>query len=160
MKINQIISEGKLRGNWNIITVNELTGRQLAALKQNATRVGDQEVLGIIAQIEQERADYKRATRQAAQQASRPAATPKVDPNRVMYVIDNAIGNAFPDADPIDQITREMRKLGVSAHDLMGVLDRSVRATKSGESYHDYVRDVWQQHLNDNPDEFGTENPW
>ena len=158
MKINQIINEGKLRGNWNLVTVNELTGRQLAALKQNATRVGDQEVLGIIAQIEQERADHKRAKAAAVRpKTEKPV---QVELTRAMAIIDNAIGNAFPDSDPLDYIARDLSKFGVKDYNIGDLLDKAVRGTKSGRSYHEYVRNVWQQHLDDNPDEFGTNNPW
>lgn len=77
---------------------------------------------------------------------------PQFDYSSVMSDIDNAIGNAFPDGDPIDVLGT---KYG------MGTLDKAVRMLKAGSNYNDYVENVWQQHLADNPDlDSGQGNPW
>lgn len=61
--------------------------------------------------------------------------------DRVMFDIDNAIGQAYPDGEPFDYLTK---------YDIE-TLDKAVRANKVGRSFNDYVADVWEQHMQDNP---------
>lgn len=74
---------------------------------------------------------------------------PEINWGSVMMAIDAAIGSAFPDGDPIDYLSKYK----------IGDLDKAIRQNKAGKNYNDYVKSVWQQHIDDNPD-LGVENPW
>lgn len=84
--------------------------------------------------------------------------------DRLMLVIDDAIGNAFPDGDPFDAIFPKARKMGVPADDMLAWLDRAVRKAKAGKSYHAYLRDVWSDYTSGNMGHGDTykdlKNPW
>lgn len=145
------IAEGKLRGNWTPGNVRALPPRKRNVLKQNAINAGDQEVLDIIAAIERESAAVKKPA---------PAAAPAA-PNagRIMLMIDDAIGNSYPDGDPLDRLLpRLSREFGIGGDRAIAALDRAVAATKSGRDFNDYVRQVWQQHIDDSGS--GDVNPW
>ena len=94
----------------------------------------------------------------------RAAATPakplaKAIPNydRVFQDINSAIGDTFPDGDPIDAL---MRKYRDSYGDLnIDLLNKACRVN-GAKSYNDYVAKVWQQHMDDNPDLVQGGNPW
>lgn len=79
---------------------------------------------------------------------------PAVDLGRVMMAIDMAIGDSFPDGDPIDRLQKYMGNYGDSS-----LLDKAVRKYTKSKSYSDYVAANWQQHIDDNP-EFDQQNPW
>lgn len=81
----------------------------------------------------------------------------KADLHRVMMDIDAAIGNAFPDGDPMDVLLRKYKDHYGSLD--IDLLDKAVRNAKVGKNYHDYVAKVWDQHMGDNP-EHGGNNPW
>ena len=84
--------------------------------------------------------------------------------DRLMLLIDDAIGNAFPDGDPWDQLYPKMRKMGIRDYDMLDWLDRAVRKAKAGKSYHDYLRAVWNDYMSGNMghgDQFkDMTNPW
>lgn len=66
---------------------------------------------------------------------------------RLAYIVDEAIGNAFPDGDPFDAIAPKARKMGIPMDNLIDWLDRAVKkhiGHKGG--YHDYVATMWDQH--------------
>lgn len=99
----------------------------------------------------------RKAAKSAAARATRAKQAvpggPANDLSSVMMAIDAAIGNCFPDGDPIDYLQKyDMR-----------TLDKAVRQWAppgSAKNYNDYVAQVWQQHLDDNPDQDWGENPW
>jgi hypothetical protein len=86
------------------------------------------------------------ANRKSEREASRP------DYQSIMFKIDTAIGDVFPDGDPFDYLQSKYRGVDID------ILNKAVRATKNGRDFYSYVKNVWQQHIDDNPD-FG-ENPW
>jgi len=77
---------------------------------------------------------------------------PKKNYEGVQQAIDAAIGDAFPDGDPIDLLFDRYS---------MEELDKAVRSTKSGKNYNDYIKQAWQQNIDDSPERWGDmENPW
>lgn len=80
-------------------------------------------------------------------------------------IISDAVGNSFPDGDPFDSIYPKARRLGIPADNMIEWLDRAVKKAGMGESYHDYLADVWDDHIGDYNDMQGgaahhTQNPW
>lgn len=72
----------------------------------------------------------------------------------IMMKIDMSIGEVFPDGDPFEYLSSNYRNVTIER------LDKAVRATKNGRDYNSYIKKIWQQHLDDNPEaEFG-DNPW
>lgn len=84
--------------------------------------------------------------------------------NQLMLIIDDAIGNSFPDGDPFDHIWPKARALGVPANDVLEWLDRTIRKNRAGKSYHDYLSKVWDDYTSGNMghgDQFkDLDNPW
>jgi len=75
----------------------------------------------------------------------------KPDPMQIMYQIDVAIGNNFPDGDPADSLSEKYT---------MEVLDWAVRKAGAGKSYNEYIAHEWQSAMDDNPDYSGQKNPF
>ena len=93
----------------------------------------------------------------AAAKPMKPIAKAKPNYDRVFQDINSAIGDTFPDGDPIDAL---MRKYRDSYGDLnIDLLNKACRVN-GAKSYHDYVAKVWQQHMQDNPDLVQGGNPW
>ena len=108
-------------------------------------------------------ADLARSNRErmkkerAAATPAKPIAKAKPNYDRVFQDINSAIGDTFPDGDPIDAL---MRKYRDSYGDLnIDLLNKACRVN-GAKSYHDYVAKVWQQHMDDNPDLVQGGNPW
>lgn len=80
---------------------------------------------------------------------------------QLAYIIEEAIGNAFPDGDPFDAIMPAAKRIGLDAWDidLMDWVDRATKKyiTGSNMGYHDYLASVWDE-FNDQTDREG--NPW
>lgn len=93
----------------------------------------------------------------AAATPAKPIAKAKPNYDRVFQDINSAIGDTFPDGDPMDAL---MRKYRDSYGDLnIDLLNKACRVN-GAKSYHDYVAKVWQQHMQDNPDLVQGGNPW
>jgi hypothetical protein len=93
----------------------------------------------------------------AAATPAKPLAKAKPNYDRVFQDINSAIGDTFPDGDPMDAL---MRKYRDSYGDLnIDLLNKACRVN-GAKSYHDYVAKVWQQHMQDNPDLVQGGNPW
>jgi hypothetical protein len=68
--------------------------------------------------------------------------------DKLMEIIDEEIGNSFPDGDPFDGIFPRARKLGIRPDDLIDWLDRAVKKhTRTHTTYHDYLATVWKEHM-------------
>lgn len=65
--------------------------------------------------------EYARAEREANRK-------PKVDLGKVYRMVIDAIGNSFPDGDPIDHIIPALRRMGVASHDAMDVANKAMKA--------------------------------
>lgn len=63
------------------------------------------------------------------------------------YLIDEAIGRAFPDMDPFDIIWPRAYKMGIRAMDATEWLDRAVRKHMGGKDYQSYVQSSWADHM-------------
>jgi len=93
----------------------------------------------------------------AAAIPAKPLAKAKPNYDRVFQDINSAIGDTFPDGDPMDAL---MRKYRDSYGDLnIDLLNKACRVN-GAKSYHDYVAKVWQQYMQDNPDLVQGGNPW
>lgn len=137
MRVNEIITEASLQTNLSDYDLERMTRQELSKLAKQADDFGANAFLA----------------RVQAAMAKKPARAPQqagLSAQQIVMAIDDAIGNTFPDGDPIDTLYPRFTT---------DQLDRAVRATKSGRDYHSYVKQVWQQHLDDNP-EYGTDNPW
>lgn len=85
--------------------------------------------------------------------------------NQVLYklstVIQDAVGNAFPDGDPFDQIFPEARKLGVPANSVLEWLDRATKKHLGAKDYHTYLSEIWDDYISQTSDTLGSrDNPW
>lgn len=69
--------------------------------------------------------------------------------NKLADVISDAVGMSFPDGDPFDHIFPQARKMGIPADNVLAWLDRAVRKSGMGKSYHSYLQDLWQDQYND-----------
>jgi hypothetical protein len=69
--------------------------------------------------------------------------------SRVFMDIEMAVGDAFPDGDPLDKLLQKYD------------IDLLNKAAKSNgaKDYHSYVSNVWDQYMQDNPDH-QQHNPW
>jgi hypothetical protein len=83
---------------------------------------------------------------------------------RLAWIIDEAIGNAFPDGDPWDAIYPRARKMGIPDMDMLDWLDRAVKKNLGfPQGYHEYVATIWDQHsemLDTMPGNEPRPNPW
>lgn len=112
---------------------------------------------------EKQSAAKKAAARERAraERAAERAAKPQVNLDTVMMDIESAIGNAFPDGDPIDYL---MKKYSNQYGEIdMKTLDQAVKKNTHQNTFYDYLADVWDEHLSNYNDENYTdqlENPW
>lgn len=82
---------------------------------------------------------------------------------RLADMIDEAIGNAFPDGDPWDALYPKMRKMGIREYDMLDWLDRAVKKHLGAKDYHTYLRQSWGDHdqtLSTMPGYDSRPNPW
>jgi len=80
---------------------------------------------------------------------------------RLSNVIDEAIGNAFPDGDPFDIIYPAAIKMGIRPYDVLEWLDRAVRKHNGGKDYHSYLNNIWQDHMETiHPDGHHNKDAW
>jgi hypothetical protein len=173
------LDEG-LKANWNINTVSELTPQKLKALTLNAQKAGDERVLGIIKQVEQERYDVQVAAKKAAdaerkarkEEAARRKGDgfsfgdyflTKQDLFKVARKFEEVVGDTFPDGDPIDRmapwIKREFR---VPDWFTGEILDKSVEVHLGAKSYTKYLANSWDDFVADGmfPELENYPNPW
>jgi hypothetical protein len=61
-------------------------------------------------------------------------------------IIEEAVGNAFPDGDPFDAIAPKARRLGIPMDSLIDWLDRAAKKHLGFKSYHDYLANVWDDY--------------
>jgi len=89
--------------------------------------------------------------------AAAEAAMAKLD-----YIINDAVGNSFPDGDPWDAIAPRARRLGIREDDLIKWLDRWARkeaGVKGG--WHAYLANAWDDFASSDADTGShTRNPW
>lgn len=82
---------------------------------------------------------------------------------RLSYIIDEEIGNAFPDGDPFDNIAPKARKMGIPMDNILEWLDRAVKKHLGGKDYYSYLKMMWDQHgetLSTMPGYDPRPNPW
>lgn len=84
---------------------------------------------------------------------------------RLAYIIQEEVGNSWPDGDPWDHIAPRARKLGIPVDRLLEWLDRATRKYigKPYKDYHDYVASTWedfQDQTMDTHDLGDRRNPW
>jgi len=77
-------------------------------------------------------------------------------------IIQEAVGNAFPDGDPFDAIAPKARRLGIPMDNLIGWLDRATKKHLGFKNYHDYLANVWDDFsdLSSNMGDEPRTNPW
>jgi len=99
-----------------------------------------------------EKADDKRREKKAVDY--------NIDYAKLGRMIEDAVSNAVPDGDPIDQLIPYFRRLGID-YDIVKYLDRAVKMSpmlKSHKTYNGYLKDMWDTYIEQDPD-YG-ENPW
>ena len=78
-------------------------------------------------------------------------------------IIEQEIGNSFPDGDPFDHIAPRARRLGIPMGNLSEWMDRAAKKHLGTKDYHTYLADIWDDFIDGNTgnDEFqGQSNPW
>lgn len=89
--------------------------------------------------------EFKRDNSAATdKKAAAEAAMSKLD-----WIINDAVGNAFPDGDPFDAIAPRARRLGIPLDDLIKWLDRWARKEGGAKGWHDYLARVWDDQYAD-----------
>lgn len=80
----------------------------------------------------------------------------------IAQIIMAAVGNAFPDGDPFDAILpKVMRRYDIPSYEVIDWLDKAARKHLGTKNYYDYLRQVWQDYMDDNPGAYGLRsNPW
>lgn len=102
----------------------------------------------------EERADDKRREKKAVDY--------NIDYRKLGAMIEQAVGNAVPDGDPIDQFGPYFRRLGIE-YDWVKYLDRAVKMSpmlKHHKTYNGYLKDMWDSYLEQDPEWNNGENPW
>ena len=66
--------------------------------------------------------------------------------SKLATVIEDGVGNSFPDGDPFDYIAPRARKLGIQMDNLLAWLDRAAKKHLSAKSYHDYLDQIWDDY--------------
>lgn len=157
MKIKEIITEASLKTNWTDSELEDMSVGELKKLSQKADDFGIKQLVDRIASV----IANKKASRPAPQRSPKQSTNLSPDMvSKVMMRIDDAISRAFPDSDPLELLVRELSsEFGVRDYQVVELLDQAVLFSRSGRDYHDYVRTVWQQHIDDNPGAWG-ENPF
>lgn len=108
----------------------------------------------VAALVKMRRDNSAAVARGAANKAAAEAAMQKLD-----YIVQDAVGNAFPDGDPWDAIAPKARRLGIPEGDLLKWLDRWARKNagiKGG--WHAYLAQAWDDFNNDTG--LSPRNPW
>ena len=83
-------------------------------------------------------------------------ATDKASLSRVFQDIEMAVGDSFPDGDPMDLLMKKYKDRWGSID--MDLLNKAAKAN-GAKDYHSYVSNVWKQYMQDNP-EHSQHNPW
>jgi len=82
----------------------------------------------------------------------------------LMTIIDEEIGNSFPDSDPFDKIYQRARKLGIPADQMIEWFDRAVKKYSGGfKNYNEYLKMMWDEFSSGNmgSNEYSDmKNPW
>ena len=105
--------------------------------------------------------DFKRDTSKASAQKERVEKALE----RLAYIIQEEVGNSWPDGDPFDNIAPKARKLGIPMDRLIDWLDRATKKYigRPYKDYHDYVAGTWddfKDQTSDIQDLGNRRNPW
>lgn len=87
--------------------------------------------------------------------------------DKVWQIAQDALGNSFPDGDPIDEIIDKLAPMGFYDHQVGEILDESYQV-REGKDWNTFLADFWDDAVSDfDPDYriqlFGTatpQNPW
>ena len=90
--------------------------------------------------------------------ASKPAPKVEVDHFKVARVIDDSIGHAYPDGDPIDHIHPKMKEMGINDDHILKHLDIAAKKHLGAKGYYDHVANAWDQYNSDTGSK--DKNPW
>lgn len=87
-------------------------------------------------------------------------ASGSVDLKKLGNMVMDAIGQSYPDGDPIDFIIPNLRKMGIDPNNVEPLLDKALAAIGYEDGYYETLADFWDNMNAENPDEAGDENPW
>lgn len=84
---------------------------------------------------------------------------------KIGSIIIDAVSQVIPDGDPIDLIHKKLLHLGFVGEfdDLIPLLNKAVKETSSlapHKTYDNYLRDMWDTYLEQDPDWNNGKNPW
>lgn len=80
---------------------------------------------------------------------------------RLSTIIEEAVGNAYPDGDPFDEIAPKARRLGIPLDSLSDWLDRATKKHLGFSRYYAYLAAVWDDYMDTTGDrDSGRKNPW
>jgi hypothetical protein len=83
---------------------------------------------------------------------------------KISMDIDDAVGQAFPDGDPIDILAPKLRRMGIDEYDIQKWLDAAVKAHSGAKSFDEYMGNMYDDYAGDNPsmmlDSGITRNPY
>jgi hypothetical protein len=102
----------------------------------------------------QEREDKKADREQARWEREERAAErgPKIDLKAVYDKVMDAIGNTFPDGDPIDHLIPALRKMGVREYDVGDAIEKAMKKHGRGvekKGMYDYMAVMWDEMARD-----------
>lgn len=101
-------------------------------------------------ELKREQDELDKLRRQKAREEERrlKGEAKKADLQKIAQIIDDAIGQAIPDGDPIDYILPRVRRMGYDGWDLTKILDKAARLLGS-KSYYDRLADAWDDYIHD-----------
>lgn len=77
---------------------------------------------------------------------------------KIFNIMQDEIGNSFPDGDPFDHILPRLQKMGINADHAIEWMDKAAKI-EGFASYNDMLRQIWDDALSDG-DWGDMENPW
>ena len=104
--------------------------------------------------------------------ARKESSKPKIDYNLIGSIAVDAMGNVFPDGDPIDVIMPKLKRMGIDPYqtDIEPILDKAVRMKGYKGGYYKMLADFWDEmkdqqeydksHGHQPHFDLGDRNPW
>lgn len=167
MKIIELLAEatGKTKGAWKIQNLNGVMktfkddesadARAWMRNRGDAKQVWDKNTGRWTVDPKQQEREDKKADREQARwdREDRAAARgPKIDLKAVYDKAITAIGNTFPDGDPIDHLIGPLKRMGVPEYSIGEYIDKAMKKHGHGvekQGMYDYLAVMWDEQARD-----------